>query len=413
MALQTPQTKSRGEERNIRFRPSLSFETPFDPKKPLHSQATPETVMTTPSTPLSESMSYRDISEDGYLGEHDDYHSTRLFRDDADGKRSPSCRKSRRYLTVVKRSSKLGYRKGKAMEYDITPATSSSTDASDDSSPDRIAIRTRSKKVIAEELNNKGRRALPKVLVVALAVGLVASFRWIIRTDRSMKDEYLLQYERSIKSHHHHHKGPMTAGLRGKLVLTSGRTSMDAPVVSMIHHSTQEDMNRISSAIFSKNSLKFHNPKPIEKLRKSDTFESQDRFLYQWKHGKKNESKRRIVFFSKKPFQASQRTLKLYPSDFTDNTQYYGFYDSEDEHLSHMERRLPLDDGDCVPMKEWQTTYHPSCNGMHELGMEHMGENETEDFTLFGVKGYWRNAWRVNSYGGSNGMDTIVLKTLK
>jgi hypothetical protein len=410
MTLQTPQTKYRADERNIRFRSSLSFETPLDPKKPLHSQTTPETVMTTPETPLSESPSHRDNSEDGYLGEHDDYRSTRLFRDDADSKRSPSCRKSRRSLTVVKRSSKQGHRKGqKAMAFDITPATSSSTDASDDSSPDRIAIRSRVKKIIGEDLGNKGRRTLPKVLVVALAVGLVASFCWIIRTDRTMKDQYLLQYERSIKSHHHHHKGPMTAGLRGKLVLTTGRSSMDEPR----YHYTQDDMSKVLVHTIGQNSLNFHNPKPIEKLHKSIIFDSQDKFLYQMKRGKKNEGKRRIFFVGKKPFSASHRTLKLYPSDFTDNTQYYGLYDSEDQRLSHMERRTPLDDGDCVPMKEWQTTYHPSCNGMHELGMEHMGENDTADFSLFGVKGYWRNAWKVNSYGGSNGMDTTVLKTLK
>jgi hypothetical protein len=103
-----------------------------------------------------------------------------------------------------------------------------------------------------------------------------------------------------------------------------------------------------------------------------------------------------------------------YPADFTDNTQYYGAFGSDDERLSHMEMRQPLDDGDCVPMKDWQTTYHPSCNAMHELGMEYMGESETGDnFNLFGTKGYWRNAWKVGSIGGLNGRETIVLKTLK
>jgi hypothetical protein len=37
-----------------------------------------------------------------------------------------------------------------------------------------------------------------------------------------MNDEFLQQYERAIRHHQRHHKGPMEAGLRGKLVKMAG-----------------------------------------------------------------------------------------------------------------------------------------------------------------------------------------------
>jgi hypothetical protein len=111
------------------------------------------------------------------------------------------------------------------------------------------------------------------------------------------------------------------------------------------------------------------------------------------------------------------RSLELYPAKFTDNTQYYSILDSNDERVSKtMERRRqPYAQGECVPMQEWQTTFHPSCNGMHELDMS--GSNNPEDdIRLFGMKGFWRNAWRYDSIGGHQrreDRDTVVLKTLK
>ena len=112
------------------------------------------------------------------------------------------------------------------------------------------------------------------------------------------------------------------------------------------------------------------------------------------------------------------REIKVYPTAFTDNTQYYSVLDSSDERVSStMEVRQPLVDDTCVPMQEWQTTFHPSCNGMHEMAMADMGDSQTEDdFRLFGMKGFWRNAWRLDSMGGHRGLedrDTVVLKTLR
>jgi hypothetical protein len=108
--------------------------------------------------------------------------------------------------------------------------------------------------------------------------------------------------------------------------------------------------------------------------------------------------------------------VPLYPSDFTDNTQLYGVLDSGDERLSRMELRDPYEDEHCVPMKEWQTTFHPSCNGMHEMALDHMIKDDENDINLFGTKGYWRNAWRVDVLAGNHrkeDRETVVLKTLK
>lgn len=118
---------------------------------------------------------------------------------------------------------------------------------------------------------------------------------------------------------------------------------------------------------------------------------------------------------------APPKKIKPYPSDFTDNTQLYGILPSDDERLSHMEIREPYSDGECVPMQDWQTTYHPSCNGMHELGMNGIGDDtHGVDATLFGTGGFWRYAWRVDvnlprdsGSGSKTPVDTVVLKTLK
>ena len=64
-----------------------------------------------------------------------------------------------------------------------------------------------------------------------------------------------------------------------------------------------------------------------------------------------------------------------------------------------------------------QFPYHPSCYIIHELGMEHMGETKHDKrFSLFGTKGYWRNAWKVEALSHSisrKERETLVLKTLK
>ena len=156
---------------------------------------------------------------------------------------------------------------------------------------------------------------------------------------------------------------------------------------------------------------RFHSPPPISKVSKK--FENQDQNLY----GRQSSKRRRVVAFDPS-FQSSlpsNRRIKAYPADFTDNTQLYPILDSSDERLSRMEIRDPYSEGECVPMQDWQTTFHPECNGMHELAIENLGEDNLDDANLFGTKGFWRNAWKLDVHNAHNAhkRDTVVLKTLK
>lgn len=69
---------------------------------------------------------------------------------------------------------------------------------------------------------------------------------------------------------------------------------------------------------------------------------------------------------------------------------------------------------ECIPMADWQTTFHPSCNSIHEMDMPHLLNQEA--YSLVSNKGYWRNAWKINmdvaEYGLSP-VNNIVIKSLK
>jgi hypothetical protein len=159
---------------------------------------------------------------------------------------------------------------------------------------------------------------------------------------------------------------------------------------------------------------------PRKRLDSKPRFESQDRRLYRKPtHERKADgAAKRVVFLddSISHGQPPRRKVSLYPADFTDNTQLYSILDSDDERVKSMELREPYKQGDCVPMQDWQTTFHPSCNVVHEIGLADIGDANGDDAFLFGTKGYWRNAWKVDLLGGRNHLkerDTIVLKTLK
>lgn len=139
-----------------------------------------------------------------------------------------------------------------------------------------------------------------------------------------------------------------------------------------------------------------------------------------------SESTAPRIFYFDSPTDSSHpvtRKVQLFPAEFSDNTQYYSLFDSSDERLNRMEIREPYD-GECVPMKEWQTTFNPSCNGMHELDLaNHQNKKEGGALQLFGTKGFWRNAWKLDTLGAVETIDhngpipymneTVVLKTLK
>lgn len=116
------------------------------------------------------------------------------------------------------------------------------------------------------------------------------------------------------------------------------------------------------------------------------------------------------------------REVELYPAEFSDNTQLYPVVDSTDDpRAEKMEMRKPYEDEECAPMADWQTTYNPSCNGMHELDVENgYNEREGRDLLLFGTGGFWRNAWKLDlpdhnatAAAPAGSAETFVLKTLK
>jgi hypothetical protein len=289
---------------------------------------------------------------------------------------------------------------------------------------------------------------IPRLLLFMGGMVLL-SMATMFWSNRTMDDELLLQYERTIRHAQRKHRGSSTAGLRGKMVQMAGRDPRQLltplenygayhleekpkeakkPAKSSAKSTSKTKKKRsvstkepkeakIASSSADASSLKFSPPPPLNHDIDDLSFEAQDKAMYQSKIT--DLTQQRVFFFGGKPSPLVKKhdPLVEFPADFTDSTQYYGLYDSDDEHLARMEMRQPLDSGECVPMQDWQTTYHPSCNAMHELGMEQMGDESTGDnFELFGTKGFWRNAWRMDSMGGGSSLserESIVLKTLK
>ena len=92
-----------------------------------------------------------------------------------------------------------------------------------------------------------------------------------------------------------------------------------------------------------------------------------------------------------------------------------------DNTASHDETRLLASetaawepDHECVPMEEWQTTFKPTCNSLHEMDMPFLVNKEA--YSLVSNKGFWRNAWKVDMKIAESGMSpvsNIVIKSLK
>lgn len=69
---------------------------------------------------------------------------------------------------------------------------------------------------------------------------------------------------------------------------------------------------------------------------------------------------------------------------------------------------------ECIPMADWQTTFHPSCNSVHEMDVPLLLNGEA--YSLVTDKGFWRNAWKIDLDVAENGMSpvkNIVIKSLK
>lgn len=103
--------------------------------------------------------------------------------------------------------------------------------------------------------------------------------------------------------------------------------------------------------------------------------------------------------------------IEQFPAEFSDNTQLYHIRDSSDIAIQEtMELRDPYVQGECIPMKEWQTTFYPTCNLLHEFNLQE------KDTILFGTKGYWRDAWKLERHllpSSHSEAEKVVLKTLK
>lgn len=111
--------------------------------------------------------------------------------------------------------------------------------------------------------------------------------------------------------------------------------------------------------------------------------------------------------------QTSSATLvyQLVPDrniSISDITRFYANGDSAD---FNMERRLwPKHEFDphCVPMDDWQNTFHPVCNDMHASGI--VDNLMDQSLSLLSAKGYWRHAWRHDNNATNT---TTVWKTFK
>ena len=133
----------------------------------------------------------------------------------------------------------------------------------------------------------------------------------------------------------------------------------------------------------------------------------------------------KALSFTRRPFRYTRnRSVEQYPADYSDSTQTYPDLDSNDidsEDDYNMEMRVfPRHESDpnCVPMAEWQTTYHPTCSLLHEVDVA--PAIQSSDLSLLSSSGNWRLAWELwdrpqsgwsKVVGGHE--DSVVLKTFK
>ncbi len=78
----------------------------------------------------------------------------------------------------------------------------------------------------------------------------------------------------------------------------------------------------------------------------------------------------------------------------TNNTDKVGDASEDGNEVQRSQTVVWDDDEHCVPMSEWQTTVHPSCNSLHELDIASLINDAA--LSLVSSKGYWRNAWKVD-----------------
>jgi len=80
---------------------------------------------------------------------------------------------------------------------------------------------------------------------------------------------------------------------------------------------------------------------------------------------------------------------------------------SVDEELANTSETVVYDNvEECVPMSEWQTIVHPTCNSLHEMNIPLLLHDDA--FSLVSNKGHWRSAWKVDmTLAEANGVDSL------
>lgn len=118
------------------------------------------------------------------------------------------------------------------------------------------------------------------------------------------------------------------------------------------------------------------------------------------------------------------RNSNTHPESLNDTKELNapdGNNSNEDNNASNDETRVLTSetaawepDQECIPMEDWQTTFKPTCNSLHEMDMPFLLNKEA--YSLVSNKGFWRNAWNVDMKIAENGMSpvsNIVIKSLK
>lgn len=103
-----------------------------------------------------------------------------------------------------------------------------------------------------------------------------------------------------------------------------------------------------------------------------------------------------------------QHKVEENPSKFSDKTQLYPIMDSSDSAIKrYMKLREPHVQGECIPMKDWQTAFYPTCNFQHEFYLL-----DTEAVFL-GENSYWRDGWKIENSIFGDSVETVALKMHK
>jgi hypothetical protein len=318
------------------------------------------------------------------------------------------------------------YREFMFMDHRLTPSSTPSTSSSSeaDTSPDRDTTRRRSSGPLdvkgglyphiythTQRLGLKLSRISSNGLLIVLSTVAMLSCGWTLSAvPQTTQSTHLAVTQRYSNRRV---QAPSAGGLRGKLVQMAGRKDYWKQRDAHARHDASPKDRKAAKPRDRKEATKsLPFTPPLGSLLKPPNFDALDATFYATVKQKMKYNPRVLSFGS----SLHHDHVDVYPAEYTDNTQYYGLFDSEDEHLKLMEVREPYESSECVPMQDWQTTYHPWCNGMHELALESMGIQAEDDAHLFGTKGFWRNAWRLDLLGGhhnASDRETIVLKTLK